>query len=181
MVIDKYGVATGKKAGTVKITCRYMLRSGKWCSTVSTVSVVATNKISVSYTTDFDSVLAKDAHYTTYLLNDSVNKFNVVNLTLKNNSDKDIILNDYLTFGLSCTDTSYSFLTENKKTVVIHAHSSKTIKYVPGFYYGFFDERCNYNFMLNKKELESFHFSFKTDNKKIYASYHLSNKKLMLQ
>ena len=180
LVIDKYGVATGKKSGTVKITCRYMLRSGEWWSTISTVSVVETNKINVSYSTNFDSTLSKDAHYATYLLNDTANRFNVMNLTLTNNSDKDIILNDYLTFGLSCTDNSYSFITEDNKTVVVRAHSSKTVKYVPGFYYGFFDERCSYNFMLNKKELDSLHFSFKTNDKKVFASYYVSSKKLIL-
>ena len=178
--INKYGVATGKKSGNVKITCQYMLQNGEWWTTISTVSVVETNKINVSYHIDFDSILAENAHYATYLLDDDVNKFNVVNLTLANNSDKDIILNDYLAFGLSCTDTSYNFLTNNKKTVIINAHSSKTVKFIPGFYYGFFDERCNYNFMLNKRELESLHFSFKTNNKKVFASYNVSNKKLTL-
>lgn len=180
LTINKYGIATSKKSGNVKVTCRYMLRNGKWCTTTSSVSIVETSKIKISYTVDFDSELSKNAHYATYLLDDITNRFNVVNLTITNNSNNDIILNDYLTFGLSCTDTSYNFLTENKKSIIINAHSSKTVKYIPGFYYGFFDERCNYNFMLNKRELESLHFSFKTNNKKVFASYNVSNKKLTL-
>ena len=54
LVINKYGIATGKKPGTVKITCSYLTRSGKWCKTTSSVTVVETNDIKVSYSVDFE-------------------------------------------------------------------------------------------------------------------------------
>lgn len=181
LVINKYGIATGKKPGTVKITCSYLTRSGKWCKTTSSVTVVETNDIKASYSIDFDEALAVNSHYETYNTNELSNRFNVLNLTVSNNSSDTIIFNNYVAFGLTSTSLSFNFQTVDKKKVMIPAHSTKIIKFIPGYYYDIIDNKCPYNFCLNKRDLESLHFSFKTNGNSVYASYFVDSGRLMLK
>ena len=181
LVINKYGIATGKKPGTVKITCSYLTRSGKWCKTTSSVTVVETNDVKVSYSIDFDEALAVNSHYETYNTNELSNRFNVLNLTVSNNSSEAMIFNNYVAFGLTSTSVSFNFQTVNKQKVTIPSHSTKVIKFVPGYYYDIIDNKCPYNFCLNKRDLESLHFSFKTNGSSVYASYFVDSGRLMLK
>lgn len=181
LVINKYGIATGKKPGTVKITCSYLTRSGKWCKTTSSVTVVETNDVKVSYSIDFDEALAVNSHYETYNTNELSNRFNVLNLFVSNNSSEAMIFNNYVAFGLTSTSVSFNFQTVNKQKVTIPPHSTKVIKFVPGYYYDIIDNKCPYNFCLNKRDLESLHFSFKTNGSSVYASYFVDSGRLMLK
>ena len=181
LVINKYGIATGKKPGTVKITCSYLTRSGKWCKTTSSVTVVETNDIKASYSVDFDEALAVNSHYETYNTNELSNRFNVLNLTVSNNSSDTIIFNNYVAFGLTSTSLSFNFQTVDQKKVMIPSHSTKVIKFIPGYYYDIIDNKCPYNFCLNKRDLESLHFSFKTNGNSVYASYFVDSGRLMLK
>lgn len=181
LVINKYGIATGKKPGTVKITCSYLTRSGKWCKTTSSVTVVETNDIKVSYSVDFDEALAVNSHYETYNTNELSNRFNVLNLTVSNNSSDTIIFNNYVAFGLTSTSLSFNFQTVDQKKVMIPSHSTKIIKFIPGYYYDIIDNKCPYNFCLNKRDLESLHFSFKTNGNSVYASYFVDSGRLLLK
>lgn len=181
LVINKYGIATGKKPGTVKITCSYLTRSGKWCKTTSSVTIVKTNDIKVSYSIDFNEALAANSHYETYNTNELSNRFNVLNLTISNNSSDAMIFNNYVAFGLTSTSLSFNFQTVNQKKVMIPPHSTKIIKFIPGYYYDIIDNKCPYNFCLNKRDLESLHFSFKTNGNSVYASYFVDSGRLMLK
>lgn len=181
LVINKYGIATGKKSGTVKITCSYLTRSGKWCKTTSSVTVVETNDIKASYSIDFDEALAVNSHYETYNTNELSNRFNVLNLTISNNSSDTIIFNNYVAFGLTSTSLSFNFQTVDQKKVMIPSHSTKVIKFIPGYYYDIIDNKCPYNFCLNKRDLESLHFSFKTNGNSVYASYFVDSGRLILK
>ena len=111
--INKYGTATPKKSGTVKVSCRYQNRYGEWLTTKITEIVVKdAGDVKISYTTS-SSTGAKDT-------------FDTITCTVKNNSDSTIEFDRYV-----YVDDGYNwrFTNSTNQLVPIKPNESFTIEY----------------------------------------------------
>lgn len=144
--INKYGTAIPKKAGTVKVSCRYQNRYGEWLTTKRTEIIIKNaGDVKISYTTS-SSTGAKDS-------------FDTITCTVKNNSDSTIEM--YNTVFVD-TGTWYHFKTFDKKDVSVPAGSSSTIKYTISTYMDkFWDEEVNCNYPLNIKNVWTITFDYR--------------------
>lgn len=153
--IDKYGVATPKKEGKVKIYFKYLDRSGEWReSNTRTINVV--NAGDVSYTVFYGlnrDWLDMNPEYLKYNIDryNSPDAFNYLNVRITNNSSSDItVLGRMIKY-----ETGYvNYYTIDRKDVVVKAGETKTIFYKnPGDGVGLFNKTSKIciNYKLNGK------------------------------
>lgn len=125
--IDKYGVATPKKAGKVNLSFKYLDRSGEWRESNSLkVEVINAGDVSFSFSYGLNKewVDLTDQYFI-----DRVNlpgAFNHVNVTVTNNSDTAITMDN--TLALYFTGWRY-WKTLDNKDVAVPAHTTMTVLY----------------------------------------------------
>lgn len=111
--INKYGIATPKKAGTVKVSCRYKSRYNDWKITKETkITIKDTGDVKISYTT---SSSAGDK-----------NKFDTITCTVKNNSGSKIEFDRHVYVD---DGTGWMLTSETDKLVPLNSGESTVVVY----------------------------------------------------
>lgn len=116
--INKYGIATPKKAGTVKVSCRYKSRYNDWKITKETkITIKATGDVKISYTTSSST--------------GDKNKFDTITCTVKNNSGSKIEM--YHTLFIDA-GSWYHFKNDTGKNVSVNPGEIKVVTYKSASY-----------------------------------------------
>ena len=118
--INKYGMATGKKAGTAKVYLKCLTKSGTWLTTRTvTVKVKNIGNVSFSFSYGLNRDWLKDSSKQY-----SSDRYNYVTCKVTNNSDKEISL----LYSLATYDVSWNYFeTVDGKNVSVPANTTKTV------------------------------------------------------
>ena len=153
---DKRGIATGRKAGLVKVYCKYVNTKGEWeKSREVTVKVADGGNVKFSYTLGMEE---SPFGYSYYKVGkpgeDLVDEFNTLTVRIQNNSPKDITIRG-IGLDMSATPNSINFETVDKKRVIIPANSTKEVKYYSSFAYDSFDQEICKNYLIDRRVLKT--------------------------
>ena len=111
--INKYGIATPKKAGTVKVSCRYKNRYNDWKITKETkIMIKDTGDVKISYTTSSST--------------GDKNKFDTITCTVKNNSSSKIEFGRHVYVD---DGTGWMLTSETDKLVPLNSGESTVVVY----------------------------------------------------
>lgn len=111
--INKYGIATPKKAGTVKVSCRYKSRYNDWKITKETkITIKDTGDVKISYTTSSST--------------GDKNKFDTITCTVKNNSGSKIEFDRHVYVD---DGTGWMLTSETDKLVPLNSGESTVVVY----------------------------------------------------
>ena len=168
LTINKYGIASGKKTGSTKVSCRYMTKDGSWKVTKTvTVKVVAADDFKLTYSISLDAEKAKNAKY--HIWNTEKKKlFNTINVNVTNTSDRSIKLANIVEFRIG----SNSFIFSSNGNTEFLAGESKTIIYQSSYYYDAVYAKCFENYILDYEDVGSVWFTYYSNNKKFYYVHH---------
>lgn len=176
--INKYGTATPKKAGTVKVSCRYRNRFGEWFTTEAVkIKVIDAGDVTFSYTLNFDKEkhLQKFPNFTGF--NDSKHHYNFITLTVRNNSDSTVELNKQIEVS-AIAMIHYGFVTVDRKPVQIPAHTTRTINYyIDSEYNDIYEEFISNYVVLDKESTDRVWIYYKKDGKTYYPCHYLNSNK----
>lgn len=158
LTINKYGIATGKKVGTTKVSCRYMTEEGTWRTTKTvTAEVKDTGDVKISYTTSSST--------------GDKNLFDTVTCTVKNNSSSAIEFNRRIYVE---TGSWYHFKNSTDKRVRLNPGESATIVYKP---YAYLDKIWNtevpYTDVLDIRNVWSIEFPFVYNGNWVTMIHHI--------
>ena len=111
--INKYGIATPKKAGTVKVSCRYKSRYNDWKITKETkITIKDTGDVKISYTTSSST--------------GDKNTFDTITCTVKNNSNSAIEFDRHVYVD---DGTGWRFTNDTNKLVPLQPGENAVIIY----------------------------------------------------
>lgn len=111
--INKYGIATPKKAGTVKVSCRYKSRYNDWKITKETkITIKDTGDVKISYTTSSST--------------GDKNTFDTITCTVKNNSNSAIEFDRHVYVD---DGTGWRFTNDTNKLVPLQPGENAVIVY----------------------------------------------------
>ena len=160
--------AIGKKVGTVKVYCKYLGSNGNWRkSQTVTVKVFSADELKLTYSVSLDTEKAKGAKY--HIWNtEKKNLFNTINVNVTNTSDKSIKLSSIVEFRIG----SNSFIFSSNGNTELLAGESKTIIYQSSYYYDAVYAKCFENYILDYEDVGSVWFTYYSNNKKVYYTYH---------
>ena len=171
--INKYGTATPKKAGTVKVSCRYQNRFGEWFTTETVkIKIIDAGNVSFSYSLNFDKEkhLQEVPHFTGF--KDNKHYYNFITVTVKNDSDSTIELNKQAKVS-AVAMIWYGFVTADRKPVQIPAHTTRTINYyVDSEFDTIYDEFIPNYVVLDTENTDRVCFPYKKDSKTYYPCYY---------
>ena len=168
----------GKKAGTVKLYCRFFGKDNKWHkSNTIKVKVIDVGNISFSYTLNFDKErhLQKFPHFTGF--KDNKHNYNFITLTVKNDSDSTIELNKQIEVS-AVAMIHFGFVTTDRKPVQIPAHTTRTIDYyIDSEYDDIYEEFVSNYVVLDEESTDRVWIYYKKDGKTYYPCYHYYDNK----
>lgn len=146
--IDKYGIATPKKVGKSTIYVKYLDKSGEWRETnTRKIEVINAGDVQFSMSYGLNEEWAKDAIQYYYDIDGNIpKKFNYITVTVRNNSDRDIVLEDNI--AVYCIGWRY-FETENKQSITVPKNSTINVLYKAAYDYDFFEQKRYRNFILD--------------------------------
>lgn len=148
--VDKYGIVTGKKAGTVEITAKAKTSAG-WVTKTADCRVIDKNAVTFTVTPSVKNTASLEKVKAECDMSMATNPFDTLAITITNNTDKKVtfrridLYNDYFwnfnqfTNAWNCNKSQWysslfdvTRLTENSSinsgytNVTVPAHSSKT-------------------------------------------------------
>ena len=168
----------GKKAGTVKLYCRFLGKDNKWHkSNTIKVKVIDAGNVTFSYTLNFDKEkhLQEVPHFTGF--KDNKHYYNYITLTIKNDSDSTIELNKQIEVS-AIAMIHFGFVTADRKSVQISAHTTRTINYyIDSEFDTIYDEYIPNYVVLDTESTDRVCFPYKKDGKTYYPCYHYYNNK----
>lgn len=145
LTVNKYGIATAKKVGSTKVSCRYMTEDGIWrMSKTATAIVKEVGNVKISYTTSSST--------------GDKNTFDTITCTVKNNSDSAIEMNRriYVSNGID-----YTFCNEKDKRITILSGETKVISYHIAYYFNtLFSELVPCSTSLKLKDVAEIQFPY---------------------
>ena len=158
---NKYGIATAHKTGKAKVYFKRMNKQGEWISSnVHTVEAINAGDVSFSFSYGFYKEWIADPepvfHYNVDV-NDP-DAFNYVNVTVNNNSDTAITMDNE--FDLYFNSWSTWKTTDNRE-VIVPAHTTITVLY-----------HCNG--MRRISEIEQISPTYTINGEKVYPVYDIA-------
>lgn len=156
--INKYGIGTAKKTGTVKVRVKSKSSNGTWkTSNAITVKVRDIGDVSMTFQTGLNKEWVQNNNHLNKIYNQygtQVNYFNYVVCNVKNDSNNDIYMNRILSLNTpdgagvvgtggiigytsNITDDvdydaasyNYCFFTENRTKIIVPKHTSLNVVY----------------------------------------------------
>ena len=162
----------GKKAGTVKLYCRFFGKDNKWHkSNTIKVKVIDVGDITFSYSLNFDKErhLQENPNFTGFKYNKHY--YNFITVTVKNDSDSTVELNKQAKVS-AVAMIWYGFVTTDRKPVQIPAHTTRTINYyVDSEFDTIYDEFIPNYVVLDTESTDRVCFPYKKDGKTYYPCY----------
>ena len=170
--INRYGIATSKSKGVSKVYCKYMTKSGEWKKTrIESVKVIDVGNVTFSYSLNFDKEkhLQENPNFTGFKYNKHY--YNFITVTVKNDSDSTIELNKQAKIS-AVAMIWYGFVTTDRKSVQIPAHTTRTINYyIDSEFDSIFGEYIPNYVVLDVESTDRVCFPYKLNGKTYYPCY----------
>ena len=161
--VNKYGVATAYKAGKAKIYFKRMDKQGNWISS-KTHTIEVINSGDVSFTFDFgtdNNALNYKPVYPSRITGEYYPNYNYVNITVTNNSDVAITMDE----DLSIYNWGWSiWYTQNRQPVIIPAKTTMVVKYL------ILDSEG----LLGDPDLDKIALTYTINGEKVYPVYDIA-------
>lgn len=173
--INKRGIAKAKKAGTVRVSCKYMTYVGKWQQTKAVkVKIVDVGNVKISYSAVFEKERETlrprllNFEHTTGINQDEW--FNVLNVKVTNNSSYPIVFNKDVGFSAEGSTSWFGIIA--KENTVVPAHSTITIRYDKTYFYYLWEIKTITPIDFTKDCLQRVSFGYKINGKKVGCLYY---------
>ena len=176
LTIDaKNFTAIGKKAGTVKIYCKYYAKNGRWYKS-NTAEVVVGDagdvKFSYSLSLEDSPFTNKEYKVWNYYKHDSydttIPKFNTITVTIQNNSTKSITIRG-ISVDLDTVPSSINFESSGKEKVIIPANTTNTIKFYAYSAEGSLDITIYRNYIIDQEVFKKIGIGYNYRDSQIVA------------
>lgn len=159
--VNKYGVATAHKTGKAKVYFKRMDKQGNWISSKThIIEVINPGDVSFSFSYGLNEEWIAEPepgfHYT--VNENDPDAFNYINVTVNNNSDTAIIMDNEFDLYFNSWST---WKTTDNKDVIVSAHTTMTVLY-----------HCNG--MRRISEIEQISPTYTINGERVYPVYDLA-------
>ena len=182
LTIDaKNFTAVGKKAGTVKIYCKYYTKNGKWYkSNAAKVVVGDAGDVKFSYSLSLEESPFTNKEYKVWdyqhrdSYDETIPKFNTITIKIQNNSSKAITVN-CAGVALDTVPNAIDFYSVNKNKITVPAHSTTTGKFYAYSAVGSLDVTIYKNYVIDCEVFKSIGINYNYGTTQLVAEHQKSS------